>query len=404
MTRLIVTGLIAQHSALGGVAWDYLNFVLGLHTLGFEVYYIEDSGEWPYNWNGGATGHAWVATDCSENVSQLARSFDAFGLNDRWAYRFPPTGKWFGLTDLKRNEVIKTADALLNISGSLDKPELYRAIPKLIYIDTDPAFTQIALSTDEVLRHRIGVHDCHFSVGENINTWNSMDRWKPTKHPIFLAGWKNDLDCRDAFTTVMNWTSYKPVVHQGRTFGQKDRELTRFLNLPNRVAPVPLEIAMPTLFHERWESSEQGVMCGERRGGFGSPHELLRYHNWSVVNSLELCGDFITYRNYLMSSKGEWSVAKQGYVTGSVGWFSGRSACYLSAGRPVVVQNTGINKVIPTGLGVLAFSDEVEAAEGIREVVSSYQKHAKAAIDIAKAYFDSKTVLMKILQQIQSKE
>src|SRR5262249_4800957 len=176
MTRLIVTGLIAQHSALGGVDWDYLQFVRGLAALGFEVYYIEDSGEWPYNWNGGATGHAWVATDCSENVSQLARSFDAFGLNDRWAYRFPPTGKWFGLTDLKRNEVIKTADALLNVSGSLDKPELYRAIPKLIYIDTDPAFTQIALSTDEVLRHRIGVHDCHFSVGENINTWNSMDR------------------------------------------------------------------------------------------------------------------------------------------------------------------------------------------------------------------------------------
>ena len=42
--RIIVTGLIAQHPALGGVAWDYVQYAAGLRALGHDVYYFEDSG------------------------------------------------------------------------------------------------------------------------------------------------------------------------------------------------------------------------------------------------------------------------------------------------------------------------------------------------------------------------
>jgi hypothetical protein len=44
--RIIVTGLIAQHP-LGGVTWDYVQYVLGLVRLGHDVFYIEDSGSGP---------------------------------------------------------------------------------------------------------------------------------------------------------------------------------------------------------------------------------------------------------------------------------------------------------------------------------------------------------------------
>ena len=44
--RIIVTGLIGQYP-LGGVTWDYLQYVLGLARLGHDVYYLEDSGQWP---------------------------------------------------------------------------------------------------------------------------------------------------------------------------------------------------------------------------------------------------------------------------------------------------------------------------------------------------------------------
>ena len=64
--RIIVTGLIAQYP-LGGVTWDYIQYVAGLARLGHDVYYIEDTGQWPYN-----PDEAGIAKDCAYNVRYLA--------------------------------------------------------------------------------------------------------------------------------------------------------------------------------------------------------------------------------------------------------------------------------------------------------------------------------------------
>jgi len=113
---------------------------------------------------------------------------------------------------------------------------------------------------------------------------------------------------------------------------------------------------------------------------------------------LDVCRDYISYRRYIQSSKGEWSIAKNGYVEAKSGWFSGRSACYLAAGRPVIVQDTGFGQVLPTGEGVLSFKTIDEAEAGIRELEGNYNRHAKAAHKIAEAYFDSDKVLNRLLQ------
>src|SRR5262249_2532577 len=101
---------------------------------------------------------------------------------------------------------------------------------------------------------------------------------------------------------------------------------------------------------------------------------------------------------YIESSKGEWSVAKNGYVVGQSGWFSCRSACYLAAGRPVVVQDTGFSKVLPAGEGILPFLNMEEAVSGIRAVESDYNKHSKGACAIAEEYFSSDKVLTKLVE------
>jgi hypothetical protein len=44
--RIVVIGLVAQYP-LGGVTWDYLQYPLGLARMGHDVYYFEDSGQWP---------------------------------------------------------------------------------------------------------------------------------------------------------------------------------------------------------------------------------------------------------------------------------------------------------------------------------------------------------------------
>jgi hypothetical protein len=99
-------------------------------------------------------------------------------------------------------------------------------------------------------------------------------------------------------------------------------------------------------------------------------------------------------------SRGELSVAKNIYVATNSGWFSGRSACYLAAGRPVILQDTGFSQRLPTGEGLLAFSQIEEAAAALDRVESNYTSHARSAREIAEHHLDSGLVLGNILSII----
>ena len=75
--------------------------------------------------------------------------------------------------------------------------------------------------------------------------------------------------------------------------------------------------------------------------------------------------------------------------SGQPGWFSCRSACYLAAGRPVAVQDTGFSAVLPVGEGLLTFTTVEEAVAAINEIEANYARHAKAARALAVEYFDA---------------
>jgi hypothetical protein len=116
------------------------------------------------------------------------------------------------------------------------------------------------------------------------------------------------------------------------------------------------------------------------------------------VDPYNVCRDLDSYRSYIESSMGEWSVAKTGYVRAKTGWFSERSACYLAAGRPVVVEDTGFSSVLPVGEGILPFTTLEEAAAGIEDVTADYRRHSSAARSIAAEYFDSGKVLGRLVE------
>jgi hypothetical protein len=403
--RIVVTGLIAQHPRLGGITWHYLQYVLGLARLGHDVYYLEDSGEFPYNLDGGASGNDWVAEDCAENVGYLAGILSRFDLKERWAYRYATRPQWFGLSTQRREEVLRSADLLINVSGTLEHAEQYRSIPRLAYIDTDPVVTQtkIAIGKPSFCK-RVDAHDIHFSFGEHLTgaVPATDHRWRPTRQPIVLSEWEPAAASRDVYTTVMNWTSYAPLRYAGRSYGQKDVEFKRFLELPERVAPLPMEVALSRTQHLEWEAQEEDLpprllaLAREKRW---TPRELVAHAGWRVVDANETCGDLDRYREYIRSSKGEWTVAKNAYVQGRPGWFSERSACYLASGRPVVVQDTGFAEVLPVGEGILPFSTLEQAAAALREVELDYARHARAARAIAEDHFDSDSVLSRLVEE-----
>ncbi|MFV8818439.1 hypothetical protein [Haliea sp. E17] len=410
--RIIVTGLIAQHPTLAGVAWDYLQYVLGLHRLGHDVYYFEDSGEWPYTLDGGVSGDEWVARDCQTNLSHLSSVMKRFGLDDKWAYHFPTNSEWFGLSAAKRREVIQSADLLINISGTLECPANYRQIPRLVYIDSDPGFTQVKLMLPDEHRdfcQRVEVHDLLFSFGESINktALTAGREWIPTRQPIVLSEWKSNSEVRPAFTTVMSWTSYQPLVLNGRRFGQKDLEFIRFIELPQLLDDQNLEVAINGTMHTNWESGD-GVIAdvaqeNQECGHISELSQFLSQAGWRVADAGKVGATMDAYRDYIQSSLAEWSVAKHGYVVGNTGWFSCRSACYLASGKPVVVQNTGFDGVLPVGEGILQFSTLEEAMEGISAVRNDYPTHARSARQIASAYFDSEKILSRLVDESMNK-
>jgi hypothetical protein len=379
--RIIVTGLVGQY-AFGGVAWDYLQYVEGFRQLGHDVFYLEDTETWPYD-----PVNATVSADCTYNVAYLRGIMDRLGLGDRWIYRNAADATYHGHTAEQTRQLCAGADLFVNVSGcGWLRPE-YAAIPKKIFIDSDPMFTQVGLSkADAAENDRVRAHDEHFTFAENIAANDCRIptvglEWISTRQPVVLDWFPvATAPPRDVFTTVMNWTSYKSSEFDGETWGQKDVEFMKFVDLPERT-PQKFEIA-----------------CGKGPGN-KRPTDLLAARGWTIVEPDEKLPDPWTYRDYLANSKAEWSVAKEGYVKSRSGWFSCRSACYLALGRPCVLQDTGWSRHYPTGDGLFAFDTLEQAVAGIAEINSDYAYHSAEARRIAAEQFAAPVVLNRLLEQ-----
>ena len=65
-----------------------------------------------------------------------------------------------------------------------------------------------------------------------------------------------------------------------------------------------------------------------------------------------------------------------------------------------VVQETGFSKHLPCGLGLIAVNNCEGAAAAIGYVCQDYDKHAKAAREIAAEYFTPESVVGKIIDTL----
>ncbi len=380
--RIVVTGLLGQY-AFGGVTWDYIQYLLGFRDLGHEVWYLEDSGAWPYD-----PVQQTVTADCSYNVNYLRGIMTEFGFGDRWVYRNGADGTFHGAGEKAGRDLIKNGDLLVNVSSAGWLKDYDFGIKHQMLIDGDPMFTQVSLLDPKgaAYAERVRAHDSHFTFGLNVGGPGCLApdtgiRWKKTVQPIALDYWPFATEVPpDRFTTVMNWASYAPIEWEGKPYGQKDLEFAKFMELP-RHTPQRLEMAM-------------GVGMGGRR-----PTEKLRELGWTILEPHDVLPDHLTYRDFLRASKAEWSVAKHGYVAGHTGWFSCRTACYLALGRPAVVQETGWSEYLPSGEGVIAFTTMEEAVAAIADINDHYEEHRAAARALAEQYFEAKKVCADLLKQ-----
>jgi hypothetical protein len=376
---IVVWGIFAQ-MPYGGVTWQAMHHLMGFRRLGFDVWYVEDSHSAVYD----PRTH-WRSMEFEENVRFLERWMVRLGLGDRWVFRAPGSERLIGSDKAALEDLYARADVVFNLCGAQEVRDDHAGIGTLAYVQTDPVELQVGLANgDDDVAPQLDAHDFHFTYGENLGADDcpvplGPYRWLPTRPPVVLDWWASDNGpTRDALTTIANWRHEgKDVEWDGRRWHwSKDREFRRFQSLPS-LSSMPLELALGSIGED--EKAE------------------LRDDGWNVVESI---GDPREYRDYIVDSAGEFTVAKEQYVAPRSGWFSDRSACYLAAGRPVVTQDTGFGKFVPTGEGLFAYSTAEEAAAAIEEIAGHYERHSAAAREIAREYFDAQRLLEEMLTQI----
>jgi hypothetical protein len=368
--KILFAGIIARYP-FGGVTWCSLMYLLGLRALGHDVFYIEDTGECVYD-----PVQNTRSTDPSYGTNYINSALEPFGLGDRWAF-VNYDGGYHGKGADEVRAFCKDADLFLNLSGgSWFWRDEYARIPRKAFIDSDPAFTQLAIAKAEPWYVKFFQGFDHlFTFGSNIGTPSSPIpvgdfRWHKTWQPVTMADWRATREAGPNFTSVMTW-QIESFTDVG---GNKDQEFVRFIDLPSRTSQ-PFELAI------------------------NGPQKLLREHGWGTVDAMGVSRALWDYRDFIHRSRAEFGVAKHTYVATRSGWFSDRTECYLASGRPAVVQDTGWTAHLPAGSGLLAFSNPDEALAGIEAINSDYVRHAKCANEIAHEHFDANRVLPKLLEQ-----
>jgi hypothetical protein len=382
--KIVVWGQMARWP-FGGMIWQVLHHLVALRCLGFDVWYVEDSDRIildPVTYD--------LITDCTPNVKFLSQYMESIGLGERWIFRPPDVyDMCLGATDMQGLLALyNDAEAAFNLCGSQELRHEHCRIRCLVYLETDPVKNQVAVANGEQAKlDELDAYHYLFTYGENLGAPDcrvpiERYRWHPTRPPVWLDWWSTDAPPPPgaALTSVANWKHKgNDVVWQGEAWRwSKHYEFERFMTLPTR-SVLPLELAVGA------------INAQDRR--------RLHEHGWRTIPSGTLARPD-AYRHYIQTSLGEYSVAKEQYVVPRTGWFSDRSVCYLAAGRPVIMQDTGFGKVIPTGTGLFAYTTADEAVAAIEAISRDYARHAAAARDLARAYFDAEHVLGDVLRTV----
>lgn len=370
--RLVLAGIIGRYP-VGGVTWCALQYIAGFQRLGYDVFYLEDTGECNFD-----PAQNAIATDPAYALDYIRRELALVGLEDDWAY-IDYQGGYHGKSQRQVSEACRGADLMVNLSGGcwFVRPE-YEKLPK-IFIDTDPGFTQQAIvdAGEGWYRDFFAGHDTLFTFalgvgGKQSTLAETPFRWHPTIQPVELDFWPVSPAPPDApYSTILSWTTDSfPGIKKG-----KGEEMLRMISLPERTSE---RILLAVAGHP--------------------PRDELFDHGWELTDAVQATIDTAAYRRFIQSSKAELGFAKAMYVETRSGWFSDRTQSYMASGRPALVRETGFSDHLPTGEGLLAFEDTDGIHAGIERIGSDYEHHSRRAREIAEEHFEGQTVLRALLE------
>jgi hypothetical protein len=385
--KIVVMGFMGS-MPIAGVIWQHIHYIVGLKRLGHDVYYIEDSARVPYNpqtFNVNADFNY-----AARILDRLAREFE---FKNDWAFcaRYLKGNPTAGMPLRTIRALYRDADAILNVCGAQEFNEDLLRSHRILYVESDPGVEQIKI--DKGVRSTIdylGRHHSLFTFGENVGTKTFPVpthgfKWLSTRQPVVTDLWKTNQrsGCAAVFTSIANWSTsgMKDITWRRKKYlWSKSREFSRFVSAPKKAGET---------FELATNMKEPRIRATFERNG------------WHLVSPARMSVDYWLYRDYIQRSKGEFTVAKDQYVRLKTGWFSDRSVCYLAAGRPVIIQETGFTQYYGGDAGLLTFRSVREIVEAVKKINRDYVRHCRAASGIAREFFEAEKVLKSLLDRAE---
>jgi len=378
VTIFLGCGFAAKYREGGGNFSVPLQWMLGLQRLKLDAIWLE----------------LLPATDDPEadqaRIDNFQRQLRAHGLAGRYCLLYQkPTAttheldamRCIGLSKRALLDRLAGPNTLLNLSYSIHPPFLSQ-FSRRIFCDLDPSeifywMTKMELGQAD--------HDEFWTIGLNVNGNDcqlpkSSLRWR-TFYPL--------ADTRllqsqprprlSKFTTIGQWYWSGAVEVAGEFPDLSKRVMFEpYLGLPARVPEAQVELAMNI-----------------------SPDDpervRLQQLGWRVVDPHRVARTPNAYRQYMASGLAEFTAIKGVDVAWQTGWVSDRAAAFLAMGRPVITEDTGAARYIPSESGFRFIRNIDQAEEAVKEVLRDWPRLSKQARSCAVDVFDSAKTLRKIL-------
>lgn len=359
-------------TSAGGHIWVYLNWALGLRSLGYRVVWLElTSPKDPrdkFKCRLERLRHRLAPYDFADCIAVCSTSGSAYVPED---------------VHLVSLETAAEADLLLNMAYGVAAPDLAR-FRRTALIDIDPGLFQIWVAGGN---YRVGRHDTYFTIGETVgrpggNIPECGIEWQYTPPCVSLDWWPVRRARPEAgFTTVSSWQTNQWIEHGGAAYKNDKRAgFVPFIGLP-RHTERPLELIL--------HLSEADERDRARLAKLG----------WRVRDSQAVAATPWDYQTQIQQAAGEFSCAKPSCVRLQNAWISDRTLCFLATGKPAIVQHTGPSRFLPDSEGLLRFRDIEEAVKSLEKVACDYEIHCGKARNLAEEFFDAKKVVKRVLSR-----
>lgn len=378
MTVFLGCGFAAKYREGGGNFSVPLQWMLGLRRLKLDAVWLE----------------LLPATDDpladQARIDHFQRQLRAHGLAGCYCllYQKPAesvheldTIRCIGISKQALLDRLGGPNVLLNLSYSIHPPLLSKFERRLL-CDLDPSEIFYWMTKMELGQSH---HHEFWTIGLNVHG-------RDCRLPKSSLHWKTFYPLADTkllrtqprpklskFTTIGQWYWSGAVEVAGEFPDLSKRVMFEpYLNLPARVPEAQFELAMNI-------SNEDPEMTRLQRLG------------WHVVDPHRVARSPSDYRRYMASALGEFTAIKGVDVAWQTGWLSDRAAAFLALGRPVITEDTGAARYLPSENGFRFVRNVNEAKAAVKEVLQKWAQLSKQARRCAVEIFDSAKNLTRIL-------